>query len=168
MEIPDGTGEQLRAGDHTSIEITHPSSSLVSSIKIKMEDLSSSVSIARVPEKLTKENRRAAYSPERLSIGPFHHGTATLKEMESQKWRYSFALLSRSEILKHYNHFTRKIAECKISTGPSNTRLEGFLFLPRFGRTFFTLDFLITNQELFFRSHQVSFSHESHTGFGVM
>lgn len=127
METADGTREQLRAGDHISIEVTHPSSSLVSSIKVKMEDLSSSVSIARVPEKLAMKNR-TAYSPDRLSIGPFHHGKATLNDIESQKWRYSFSLLNRSEILKDYNHLTRKIAECKISTGLINTRLEGFLF----------------------------------------
>lgn len=102
MENNDGTREQLRAGDHISIEITHPSNSLVSSIKVKMEDFSSSTSITRVPDRLARENRRA-YFPERLSMGPFHHGTATLKDMECQKWRYSFALLNRRESPKEPN-----------------------------------------------------------------
>ncbi|PKI78271.1 hypothetical protein CRG98_001329 [Punica granatum] len=84
MEIIDGMQEHLRPGDHISIEITHPSSSLVSSIKEKMEDFSSSISIALVPENIAKENRRA-YIPEKLSIGPFHRGNRAFKNMEGQK-----------------------------------------------------------------------------------
>ncbi|XP_031282393.1 UPF0481 protein At3g47200-like [Pistacia vera] len=43
--------------------------------------------IYRVPKELRKINK-AAYTPQLVSIGPFHHGNKDLAEMEKQKVRY--------------------------------------------------------------------------------
>ncbi|KAL0414824.1 UNVERIFIED_CONTAM: hypothetical protein Sradi_1684100 [Sesamum radiatum] len=67
---------------------------LASSIKEKMELISVSHSVCRVPEELLKGNEEK-YFPSSVSIGPFHHGQAVLQVMEDQKWRYLNALISR-------------------------------------------------------------------------
>lgn len=67
---------------------------LLSSIKEKMEHISLSHCVSRVPEELYKANE-GKYFPSLVSIGPFHHGKHPLKLMEDQKWRYLNALMSR-------------------------------------------------------------------------
>ncbi|KAI3469289.1 hypothetical protein Pfo_025952 [Paulownia fortunei] len=79
--------------DHVSIEITNEDI-LLSSIKEKMECISVSHCVCRVPEELFKGNE-GKYFPSSVSIGPFHHGKDCLKVMEDQKWRYFNTLLSR-------------------------------------------------------------------------
>ncbi|KAK4425952.1 hypothetical protein Salat_1789200 [Sesamum alatum] len=83
-----------RETDHVSIEIM-TEDNLASSIKEKMELISLSHSVCRVPEELLKGNE-AKYFPSSVSIGPFHRGTAVLQVMEDQKWRYLNALISRN------------------------------------------------------------------------
>ncbi|MED6113678.1 hypothetical protein PIB30_073062 [Stylosanthes scabra] len=52
--------------------------------------------IYRVPGNLRKSNEEA-YTPEVVSIGPFHHGNQNLLEMEDQKSLYCRQFIQRSE-----------------------------------------------------------------------
>ncbi|TKY54233.1 UPF0481 protein [Spatholobus suberectus] len=81
--------------DHNPVSaITQANKDLVSSIKEKLEAVSSFKSIFRVPKKLLEANERM-YIPGTVSIGPLHHGREPLKYMEDRKWHYLFTLLSR-------------------------------------------------------------------------
>ncbi|KAG4401299.1 hypothetical protein AAZX31_07G222300 [Glycine max] len=81
--------------DHTPASaITQAKKDLVTSIKEKLEAVSSLKSIFRVPEKLLEANEKM-YIPSTVSIGPLHHGKEGLKYMEDRKWHYLFTLLSR-------------------------------------------------------------------------
>ena len=81
--------------DHTPASaITQANEDLVSSIKEKLEAVSSLKSIYRVPENLREANEKM-YIPSTVSIGPLHHGKEGLKYMEDRKWHYLFTLLSR-------------------------------------------------------------------------
>ncbi|KAJ8766485.1 hypothetical protein K2173_022544 [Erythroxylum novogranatense] len=77
--------------DHIVVEINE---SLATSIRRKMESISSSHSICKINESLLKANEKA-YVPAKVSIGPYHHGKEQFKFMEEHKWRYVYALLSR-------------------------------------------------------------------------
>lgn len=99
----DANRSEARAhtGEYISIDVTHSNEThhsneaLVSSIKEKMEDLSSIVVIYKVPGEVRQNNERA-YTPNKISIGPFHHGNdIASKTIEDHKWRYLNALLSR-------------------------------------------------------------------------
>ncbi|XP_031283732.1 UPF0481 protein At3g47200-like isoform X1 [Pistacia vera] len=57
----------------------------------------SSCCIYRVPERLRHINERA-YTPQVVSIGPFHHGKEHLKFMEEEKQRYLKEFLARTNI----------------------------------------------------------------------
>ncbi|XP_062150279.1 UPF0481 protein At3g47200-like [Alnus glutinosa] len=83
--------------DHVSVEITEDA--LVSSIKEKMEAVCASVCISRVPAELRKGNEKT-YIPDKVSIGPFHHGKDTLSAMEDLKWRYLYYVLNRKPNLE--------------------------------------------------------------------
>ncbi|XP_019164576.1 PREDICTED: UPF0481 protein At3g47200-like [Ipomoea nil] len=81
--------------DHVTVEIIPEETlNLLSSINSKMESLSISNCICRLPQHVSKGNEHN-YFPKRVSIGPFHRGNAALRAMEVQKWRYLNALLSR-------------------------------------------------------------------------
>uniref|UniRef100_A0A2N9IQ01 Uncharacterized protein n=1 Tax=Fagus sylvatica TaxID=28930 RepID=A0A2N9IQ01_FAGSY len=95
MANNDGSGIQPLSRDHVSVEIQEDS--LVSPIKEKLETKSTSTCIYRVPDH--KENDMA-YIPDKVSIGPFHHGSVTLQVMEDHKWRYVHALLNRKPNLE--------------------------------------------------------------------
>lgn len=84
---------QSAAQDHVSVEISHTEDDIVSSIQGKMEIISSSINIRRVPEQLRRENSRH-YFPQLVSIGPYHRGKLTA--MDDHKWRYLFTLLNRN------------------------------------------------------------------------
>ncbi|KAL8484837.1 hypothetical protein ACS0TY_027216 [Phlomoides rotata] len=86
--------ENSRKREHFSIEIGNEEDVLLTSIKEKMETISLSHIICRVPEQLHK-GYEYQFFPSLVSIGPFHHGRASLKLMPDQKWRYLNSLLSR-------------------------------------------------------------------------
>ncbi|KAB1213845.1 hypothetical protein CJ030_MR5G017108 [Morella rubra] len=89
---------ESETGDYVSIHIKEDS--LVSSIKEKMEDVAISACISKVPDEFRSGNYEKTYIPDKVSIGPFHHGKPGLKDMEDQKWRYLFALLNRKQNLE--------------------------------------------------------------------
>lgn len=91
----------LQARDYVSVEIKpdEDDNILVSSIKEKLEDISVSHCICKVPEKM-RENNGEKYTPRLVSIGPLHHGKEHLKAMEDHKWRYLNTLLSRKPNLE--------------------------------------------------------------------
>ncbi|KAL0323394.1 UNVERIFIED_CONTAM: hypothetical protein Sangu_1958700 [Sesamum angustifolium] len=78
--------------DHVSIQIMNDASYLATSIKQKMDTISLSHNVCRVPEELLKGNQEMYY-PSLVSVGPFHRGR--VRAMEDQKWRYFNTLLSR-------------------------------------------------------------------------
>ncbi|KAG2721310.1 hypothetical protein I3760_02G076000 [Carya illinoinensis] len=88
---------QSQTRDHVSVDVKEDA--LVSSIKDKMETESTSISISRVLDDLRKGNE-VMYIPDKVSIGPFHHGNILLKSMEDNKWRYMSALLNRKPNLE--------------------------------------------------------------------
>lgn len=89
--------------DHVSIEITSEFEPLVSSMKNTMETVVSGRCIGRVNEAIRKENEKT-YIPDKISIGPLHHGKEALKATEDQKWRYLYALLNRKPSLEKTLH----------------------------------------------------------------
>lgn len=99
MEDNDSSTPQRQTRDHISIDISHADEGLVTSIRRKMETISSSHSICRVKEGLCKANEKA-YLPNLVSIGPYHHGEEGLTGMEVHKWRYVHALLNRKPNLE--------------------------------------------------------------------
>lgn len=86
---------ESQGSDHVTVEII-PGENLLCSIKQKMETLSISHCICRLPQQISQGNEDK-YFPKLVSIGPFHRGKASLKAMEDQKWRYLNALLSRGQ-----------------------------------------------------------------------
>ncbi|KAF3456349.1 hypothetical protein FNV43_RR00999 [Rhamnella rubrinervis] len=104
--------------------MTHNNEGLVASIKEKMEDISSVVFIFKVPHEYSYQNERA-YTPNKVSIGPFHYRNSTLQAMEDHKWRYLNALLTRKsnpeasldqcvKVLKELEHRARRCYGEKI------------------------------------------------------
>ncbi|XP_015903076.3 UPF0481 protein At3g47200 [Ziziphus jujuba] len=83
----------------------NPYISLANSIKIQFKSLppiSSACTICRVPDRLRLANEKA-YTPQVVSIGPFHHGKDSLKTMEEHKMRYLEDYLQRTdESLENY------------------------------------------------------------------
>ncbi|KAF5207264.1 hypothetical protein FRX31_003149 [Thalictrum thalictroides] len=70
---------------------------LVATIQEKLKHvtpLSTETCISRVPRSLRKVNEEA-YTPQLVSIGPYHHGTESLKAMEEHKIRYLSDFLGR-------------------------------------------------------------------------
>ncbi|MCL7033778.1 hypothetical protein MKW94_020745 [Papaver nudicaule] len=101
--------EILDAEQNVAIQITEEIRVLANSIELKLESISSSTidcSIYRVHEKFRKQNE-SAYTPEMISIGPFHRGKKSLAPMEDQKLRYTKALLSRTMLTGQ-----NKVKEC--------------------------------------------------------
>ncbi|KAJ6859381.1 hypothetical protein NC652_041617 [Populus alba x Populus x berolinensis] len=67
-------------------------------IKTRFADLTSlstDWSICKVPCKLRDMNV-GAYNPQIISIGPLHHGTDNVLDMEEYKWHYALSLLERT------------------------------------------------------------------------
>ncbi|KAL0433930.1 UNVERIFIED_CONTAM: hypothetical protein Slati_2727300 [Sesamum latifolium] len=78
--------------DHVSVQIMNDDNYLATSIKQKMDTISVSHNVCRVPEELLKGNQEMYY-PSLVAVGPFHRGR--VRAMEDQKWRYFNTLLSR-------------------------------------------------------------------------
>ncbi|KAF5204779.1 hypothetical protein FRX31_005635 [Thalictrum thalictroides] len=110
-----GNGQQ-NGGDHVSIEMPDATKILAASIKEKFDRVSPSpfmqgCCIHKVHEKFRKIIEYA-YTPEMVSIGPFHHGNISLLAMEDHKLRYMRMLLSKFS--------STKLEECIASV----SRLE--------------------------------------------
>ncbi|KAL5717579.1 hypothetical protein ACHQM5_010561 [Ranunculus cassubicifolius] len=88
-----GTGaSELKEGSvwRNSFLETKTSNKLVSSIQEKLKHVSPLLGescISRVPRALRKVNEDA-YTPQVVSIGPYHHGSERLRAMEQHKVRY--------------------------------------------------------------------------------
>ncbi|KAL9401992.1 hypothetical protein Peur_005841 [Populus x canadensis] len=94
MEISISPAWQTPNEDHISIDNIRRGDNLVTSIRSKMETISSSHSICRVKESLRNANEKA-YIPDKVSIGPYRHRKRGLEAMEEHKGRYVHALLNR-------------------------------------------------------------------------
>ncbi|KAK4433867.1 hypothetical protein Salat_0549400 [Sesamum alatum] len=81
-----------RNKDHVSVQIMNDDNYLATSIKQKMDIISLSHYVCRVPEELLKENQEMYY-PSLVSVGPFHRGR--VRGTDDLKWRYFNTLLSR-------------------------------------------------------------------------
>lgn len=82
--------------DHTSVDVKILASSLRSELKT-VHPLSGKSCIYRVPKRLRQTNEKD-YTPQIVSIGPFHHGREDLKPMEEMKRRYLKNFLQRTEV----------------------------------------------------------------------
>ncbi|XP_058008430.1 UPF0481 protein At3g47200-like isoform X2 [Hevea brasiliensis] len=67
--------------------------------------------IYRVPRKL-RARKPAAYTPQYISIGPFHRNNKALKPMEKQKLRYLAEFCERTG--KHWTELANQIKELKV------------------------------------------------------
>ncbi|KAF8389081.1 hypothetical protein HHK36_025766 [Tetracentron sinense] len=95
MERIEANDTVCEIGDEVSNQIKTPISKLATSIRQKLETvppLSSICCIHRVSKKLRNLND-AAYTPQVISIGPFHRGKESLLAMEEHKWRYLCSFL---------------------------------------------------------------------------
>lgn len=84
---------------YTSVNIGDPKSPLSNWITEQLQGIhtisNDHVSIYRVPRYLRQVNEEA-FTPQMVSIGPFHHGKAELQPWEENKMRYLQAFLDRS------------------------------------------------------------------------
>lgn len=81
---------------HVSIEITQMHEPLVSSMKQKMEAVTSEGSICLVNSDVMRNcGDLKLYIPDKVSIGPFHHRREQLIPMEDLKLQYLHTLLNR-------------------------------------------------------------------------
>lgn len=90
-----------------NVKIKDENEELVSSIKEKIEAISSLKSIFRVPENLRTlhhDPNNEMYIPDTVSIGPFHHENTSLKVNEDLKLHYLYTLLSRQPNLEATLH----------------------------------------------------------------
>ncbi|WCJ23322.1 hypothetical protein M5689_005354 [Euphorbia peplus] len=85
--------------EQISIDIKQPNEELLISIRNEMERISYSHSICKVKDNLRK-TKSEAYVPDVVSIGPYHHKKHGLIIEESDKWRYTHALLNRKPNLE--------------------------------------------------------------------
>lgn len=99
---------ESRPGRHASTEIAQEHENLVFSIREKMENVSLSHCICRIPDKLFNHNEEKYTIPALVSIGPLHHGEEKFAFMDGQKWYYLNTLLSRTP------HMEAKLDACVI------------------------------------------------------
>ncbi|XP_065859749.1 putative UPF0481 protein At3g02645 [Euphorbia lathyris] len=103
-------GEQKTKSDEVSVDINK----LVQTLKTKTEmlgSLSSDCCIYRVSPRFRELNKKA-YTPQVVSIGPFHHGKHELRVMEDHKRRYLVDFLKRCKInLEEYIGNIQKLEE---------------------------------------------------------
>ncbi|XP_010259280.1 PREDICTED: UPF0481 protein At3g47200-like [Nelumbo nucifera] len=94
--------KEVEARDHVSVEIEHQNQNveLVAKIKKKIETVSPSRCICRVPMELRQEDNEKIYTPHLVSIGPLHHNKQELRGMEEHKLRYLHSLLCRKPTLE--------------------------------------------------------------------
>ncbi|XP_063940501.1 UPF0481 protein At3g47200 [Daucus carota subsp. sativus] len=85
-----------------STEIAQGHENFVFSIREKMEKVSHSGCICKIPDKLFSHDEEKYTTPTLVSIGPLHHGKENLTFMDGQKWYYINTLLSRTPNLEKY------------------------------------------------------------------
>ncbi|KAL5714329.1 hypothetical protein ACHQM5_016308 [Ranunculus cassubicifolius] len=95
--------------DYIAVPIDDPDG-ILSSLTQKLDGVSPSLigkdcCIYKVPVKFRKIHEKA-YTPEIVSIGPFHHGKIGLLDMEDHKLRYMKMLLDRT------HNFKTKLKDC--------------------------------------------------------
>ncbi|KAL8157930.1 UPF0481 protein At3g47200-like [Apium graveolens] len=87
--------EERRPGKDALNEISQEHEDFVLSVREKMEKVSYSHCICRIPDKLFNHKEDKYTIPALVSIGPLHHGEEKFTFMEGQKWYYMNTLLSR-------------------------------------------------------------------------
>ena len=70
--------------------------------------------IYKLPRYLQKSNEEA-YTPQVISIGPFHHENQRLKPMEEHKERYFRSFVKRSEINRNWENLVGTVREMEES-----------------------------------------------------
>ncbi|CAI0550022.1 unnamed protein product [Linum tenue] len=93
-----------------SAQVEIPVETWLTSLDRKLQDSlppSSNWRICRVPRKL-QSVKKDAYSPQVISIGPFHHAADNVKPMAHHKLHYATSLLSRTPATKS----TATLAAC--------------------------------------------------------
>ncbi|KAM7493113.1 hypothetical protein LguiB_027722 [Lonicera macranthoides] len=122
--IPAPKGRRKGKEDYISIDIKDANHKLATSIEKSIQGLLSippECCIYRVPPRLRSLNEKA-YTPQVVSIGPFHNGKKELEGMEEHKLRYLQAFLDRTNLslkecinemkkweIKACNHYAEKI-----------------------------------------------------------
>ncbi|KAM3714919.1 hypothetical protein ACJW31_01G369600 [Castanea mollissima] len=100
MEEMKSAKTEIRRGASTSIEIQHQCTHVVNEIQEMLKHLESPLSlescIYRVPNYLRKL-KEEHYTPQVISIGPFHHANDKLHTMEQRKLRYLKYFIERVE-----------------------------------------------------------------------
>ncbi|KAF8389248.1 hypothetical protein HHK36_025941 [Tetracentron sinense] len=97
MERMEASGTVSERRDEVSIQIENPDITLTTFIRQKLDTVSTlslTCSIHRVPKMLRSLND-AAYTPQVISIGPFHRDKESLRVMEEHKWIYLRVFLDR-------------------------------------------------------------------------
>ncbi|KAB1221432.1 hypothetical protein CJ030_MR2G013156 [Morella rubra] len=96
--VADIERQQTDRGNRASFDIENPFDALVKFMKMELGSLpclSSECSIYRVPERL-RQIKEKFYTPQLVSIGPFHYGREGLKAMEEHKMRYLKPFIERT------------------------------------------------------------------------
>ncbi|XP_062176229.1 UPF0481 protein At3g47200-like [Alnus glutinosa] len=101
-EIQTATNDlMINVNENSESQMEHQDNALANSITQMLESLEPPLSpeccIYRVPSDLRKVNEKA-YTPEVISIGPFHHGNKRLEIMEKLKGRYFKRFVQRAAL----------------------------------------------------------------------
>ncbi|XP_037494250.1 putative UPF0481 protein At3g02645 [Jatropha curcas] len=124
---PDDVAGDIDAGSNNSNDVKDESRrQLVIDIPDNLEDLLSQpalwpeICIYKIPRKLRAINP-SAYTPQMISIGPFHHNEKSLKPMEKHKLRYLAEFCRRTgktwvELENKIREYELKIRHCYDQT----------------------------------------------------
>ena len=97
---PTPKGRRKEKENYISIDIEDSNHKLATSIEKSIQGLPlipPDCCIYKVPPKLRSLHEKA-YTPQVVSIGPFHHGKKEFKVMEKHKLRYLQAFLDRTNL----------------------------------------------------------------------
>ncbi|KAL0012993.1 hypothetical protein SO802_000062 [Lithocarpus litseifolius] len=103
METIKSAKTEIQREASSAVEIQHQCTNVINVIQERLKKLESPLSlercIYRVPNYLCK-SKEEHYTPQFISIGPFHHGNDKLKTMEQCKLRYLKYFIQRIEKLQ--------------------------------------------------------------------
>ncbi|TXG49573.1 hypothetical protein EZV62_025448 [Acer yangbiense] len=105
--------------------------------------------VYKVPRDLRNIDIKA-YTPQVISIGPFHHGNTVLSEMENQKLRYMFEFGRREgpEKVKEFKRFIEEKEQIIRNYYQENSKLESPEFVKMILRdAVFIIEFFLKNAE---------------------